>query len=257
MFDTRAVRDSFGRAARHYDAHAGLQRAARARLLALAKPFWPRGSLILDAGCGTGAFSEEAAQSGLGWKTVALDIAPGMCAIARMHCPQVANADVQEIPLADACVDGVFSSLMLQWVNRPDRALSEMARVLKPGAHAVLSTFADGTLKELAHAFRSVDDQPHVSDFIAPHRLLKLAADAGFVLAAAQQAEVVEHYPDTVALMRRLQAIGATNHHARRRKGLMTSRQFAALEQAYRCHYASSRGLPATWQVLMLAVRRR
>lgn len=257
MFDTRAVGDSFGRAARHYDAHAGLQRAVRAHLLALATPYWPRGSLILDAGCGTGVFSEEAARAGLGWEILALDIAPGMCEIAKTHCPQVANADVQEIPLADACVDGVFSSLMLQWVNRPDRVFSEMARVLKPGAHAVLSTFTDGTLKELAHAFRSVDDRPHVSDFMAPHRLLKLAEDAGLILAVAQQAEVVEHYPDTVALMRCLQAIGATNHHARRRRGLMTSRQFASLEQAYRHRYASPRGLPATWQVLMLAVRKK
>lgn len=252
MFDTEALKHTFGQAAAHYDAHAELQHEVRAHGITLAKHYWPRGASVLDVGCGTGVFAEES--KAFGWNVTGLDVAPGMCALAaKRHA--VINASAEALPLADESVDGVFSSLMLQWMNEPSRALSEIARILKPDTHAVLSTFAEGTLMELEQAFRAVDDTPHVSRFLSPHRFLEIAEAADCSLTLAQQVRVVEYYPDVVALMRRLQAIGATNKDKHRRRGLMTSRQFATLEKAYE-PFRQPQGLPATWQVLYVVVEK-
>lgn len=249
MFDTQAVKTAFGRAAAMYDAHADLQRHMRAYAVELAKPHWRPGAHILDAGCGTGLLAD-----GVPWRITGLDLSPAMCALAAKRITVLA-ADMEHIPLADEGFDGVFSSLALQWANDPAKAFSEMARVLKPGRMAVISTLAEGTLAELAQAFKAVDEAPHVSDFLPVHHLLSLAHKAGFSLSQARQIPIIEYYPDSVALMRALQNIGATNARRGRKKGLMTSRQFARIEQAYR-RFQTKEGLPATWQALYLVLRK-
>lgn len=251
MFNAAAIKESFGRAAEEYDAHAELQREVRQQLISIAAQFWPRSARVLDAGCGTGSFFAETEK--FDWRVVGLDIAPGMCAVARQHLSPVINASAENIPLGENIFDGVFSSLMLQWLDNPEKAFGEMARVLKPKCHAVISTFVEGTLAELETAFAAVDDTPHVSEFLSTHRVIQCAQNAGFSLALARQVRIVETYPDTIALMRRLQGIGATNHRANRRKGLMTSRQFTKLELAYPC---TPRGFPATWQALYLVLQK-
>lgn len=256
MFDRSSIQQAFGRVSADYDAHADLQRHVRAQCLALAARLFPRGASVVDVGCGTGALAREVADAGLKWRIIGTDLAPGMCAeAARRGCPVVA-ASATDLPFADVAFDGVFSSLMLQWLDVPGRALSECARVVKPGGHAVFATLAEGTLRELAYAFTAVDSYPHVSTFLEPDRLLADARGAGFRLSLARCERVVEYYPDTIALMRALQRIGATNHRAARRRGLMTSRQFAALEQAYRAGFLEARGLPATWDILYLVLQR-
>lgn len=256
MFDRSGVGEAFGRAAEQYDAHADLQREVRDYCLELAQSCWPRDSLVLDLGCGTGALYEEAQRRDFGWNVTSLDFSPGMCKVAGKRSTQVINADAEMLPIKNGHFHGVFSSLMLQWMNKPKAALSEMARVLRPKYYAAIATFAEGTLDELRQSFRVVDNKPHVSHFIAPHQLLAEAKEAGFNLVAARQVRIVETYPDTVALMRALQSVGATNQHVRRRKGLMTSRQFAALEKAYRDRFATPQGLPATWQALYLILQK-
>ncbi len=251
MFDTNAVKNSFGRAAADYDAHAELQRDVRSYLLDLSSQLWPAGARVLDVGCGTGAFFSEA--KSFKWNMAGVDVAPGMCEMARMHNKDVTNASAEAMPFADASFDGLFSSLMLQWMNDPARVFSEMARILKPKCQAAISTFAEGTLVELQNAFEKIDDTPHVSPFLPPEQLLKLAKEAGFGLVLARQMRIVEYYPDLIALMRNLQSIGATNRHIGRRKGLMTSRQFAKLEQNYPME---ARGLPVTWQALYLVLQK-
>lgn len=256
MFDGAAIKTAFGKAAGHYDANADLQQEVRRRALRLGVQCWPKAADILDAGCGTGAFFDDVRALALSWRVFGCDVSPGMCRVAQQRHHRIMAASAEALPVADAMFDGVFSSLMLQWVNDPRVALAEMARVLKPGGALVLSTFAEGTLFELKQAFLAVDGAPHVSDFAAPHRLLEQARDAGFALVLAHQAPIVRHYPDTVALMRALQAVGATNALSSRRRGLMTSRQFSRLEQAYAKNFSGPEGLSATWKALYLVLQK-
>jgi malonyl-CoA O-methyltransferase len=253
MFDARAIKTSFSRAAGNYDANAHLQRVVRQYCLHLAKPLLPKGARVLDAGCGTGALFTEAA--GLGWRMVGFDLSGGMCTYAARKNHPVINADATQMPITSESIDGIISSLMLQWANDPQAVLAEMQRVLTPGGYVVLSTLAEGTLIDLKRSFAVLDNDAHVSEFEPAHRLLALAENSGLSLVSARQIAMVEHYPDTVALMQALKSIGAGNKHVNRKRGLMTSRQFARLEQEYQ-KYSTPQGIPATWQVLYLVLRK-
>lgn len=255
MFDTQAVKSAFGRAAHLYDTQAYLQRQVRARCIALARQHWGEGAQIIDLGCGTGALVQDIRAQRLRWRVTGLDLSYGMCAVARMR-QSVANADAAAMPFADGSFDGVFSSLMLQWANAPRSIWREAARILKPGGQVVLSTLVDGTLQELQTAFSTLDDAPHVSSFARTHDVLADAAAEGLSLVLAQQARIVEHYLDAVALMRALQAIGAANKENRRRKGLMTPKQLARVEREYDRCFRQAEGLPATWQALCLVLKK-
>ena len=58
-------------------------------------------------------------------------------------------ADAYALPLAAGSVDLVYSSLMLQWCDRPDRVFDQLARVLKPAGVFVFASFGPDTLHEL------------------------------------------------------------------------------------------------------------
>lgn len=93
----------------------------------------------LDAACGTGRFASHLVS--LGHRVVGVDSSPDMLAVARTKLP---TADfrvgaLEALPVDDASVDLVTSGLAL--VHVPDLApvFSELARVLRPGGHAVIS----------------------------------------------------------------------------------------------------------------------
>ncbi len=255
MFDNSAIKGAFGRSAAQYDEHAQLQRMVRQHAASIALQYWPKSGLILDAGCGTGMLAAELKVQRPALSVIGFDIAAGMCAHSRATLQRCVNADACHIPFAPNSFDGVFSSLMLQWVSDTKAAFAELYQLLKPGTVAVITTLADGTLHELKSAFAAVDSYPHVSDFHVPHTLIECAETAGFSLAVAKQDKIVEYYPDTIALMRALQVIGASNKHTKRNKGLMTAAQFTRLEKNYR-HFAHPEGLPASWQILTLVLKK-
>ncbi|MDX2112620.1 MAG: methyltransferase domain-containing protein [Alphaproteobacteria bacterium] len=255
MLDNHATASHFSRAASHYAQHAGLQQLVRTHAMTFASRYWQEGAKLLDLGCGTGQFALESSHAGTRWQVLGIDWAHGMCQQAATVCRAAICADAHQLPLADGSMDGVFSSLMLQWCNAPQQVFLEMARVLKQGAAAILTVPTHGTLAELKEAFAAVDDTPHISEFMEAYTLMGYAARAGFSCLHLSQETITEYYPDSIALMRSLQAIGATNAHHARRRSLMTPRQFARLEQAYEAR-RSARGLPASWQIVFLVLRK-
>jgi SAM-dependent methyltransferase len=94
-----------------------------------------RRSRALDAGCGTG-FQTKLLES-LGYETHGVDVAPRLLAVARRRLPSsaVALASVEALPYRDASFDAaVCGGSTLSFVDDPGAALSELARVLQPGA---------------------------------------------------------------------------------------------------------------------------
>jgi SAM-dependent methyltransferase len=96
----------------------------------------PAGATILDAGCGSGRiFRYELAA---GCRVVGVDIGADL-----RDNPNVADpvrGDVQRLPFADASFDAVLASHVMEHLPRPDEALAEVARVLKPGGRFLLLT---------------------------------------------------------------------------------------------------------------------
>lgn len=88
---------------------------------------------IADIGCGIGHSYRLLAPR----QTVGVDVDAG--ALEGQERETIA-ADMRDLPFADAELDGIIAVHSIEHVPDPDRALGEMARVLKPSAAAVLVT---------------------------------------------------------------------------------------------------------------------
>jgi ubiquinone/menaquinone biosynthesis C-methylase UbiE len=97
----------------------------------------------IDLGCGTGSYLPVVAR--YAERVVGIDVAPGMIRRARkvpsdsVGRPTLAVGSVLDLPLADASFDLAIAVGLLEYFDRPDLALREALRVLKPGAPLVFS----------------------------------------------------------------------------------------------------------------------
>jgi ubiquinone/menaquinone biosynthesis C-methylase UbiE len=92
---------------------------------------------VLELGAGTGKLTRVLVDQG--HDVHATDPDPAMLALLEAHLPGVrtAVAGAEEIPLADASVDVVIAAQAFHWFDL-DRALPEIARVLRPGGRICL-----------------------------------------------------------------------------------------------------------------------
>ena len=126
----------------------------------------------------------------------------------------------RSLPLRDASVDMVFSNLMLQWCNEPDRVLRECRRVLRPGGVLHVTTLGPDTLCELRRSWQAADPgHAHVSRFLDMHDLGDALVRAGFAEPVLDVERYTLAYDDARSLMRDLKAIGAHNATAGRPRG--------------------------------------
>ena len=112
------------------------------------------GSTLVDVGSGTGILPVAALRRWPRLRAIAVDASGGMLELARAAAVAAGDdvasrletrvADAAELPLADRSADVVTSSFMIQLV--PDRAavLSEVLRVLRPGATFAGVTWRSG-----------------------------------------------------------------------------------------------------------------
>jgi len=248
--DRRQVRRSFARAAPSYAAHAALQVEVGARLrevLDAQGDFVP--ARVLDAGCGPGDGAQALRARWPDADVVALDLALPMLRLAAGAAADRVCADVQALPLADASVELVHSSLCLQWCEDPGQALAEFGRVLRPGGLLLFSTFGPDTLKELRAAFAAVDPTPHVSRFVDMHDIGDALLAGGFRDPVLEREDLVLTYRDARTLMHELRAIGATNADARRSRTLTGKDHLARVLVAYEA-FRRDGVLPATYEVV-------
>jgi SAM-dependent methyltransferase len=97
----------------------------------------PPGESWLDAGCGTGVFTELILEKTAPSKIVAIDPAPAQIFHAREK-PVAARADFQvadaaNLPFDKASFDVVASALVLNFILEREKAVAEMRRVTWPG----------------------------------------------------------------------------------------------------------------------------
>lgn len=90
----------------------------------------PRGSVVLDAACGTGDLCRELRKAGL--VAFGFDLSRSMLAVARTRAPLVLS-DALRLPVRAEAVDGVTCGFALRNVSDIDLLLEEFARVLRPG----------------------------------------------------------------------------------------------------------------------------
>lgn len=141
---TRAYYDDFS--ARYDDARGGNEPGGYHDLVDdLEVDFVARygtGRDVLEVGCGTGLLLQRVrafAKSARG-----VDLSPGMLARARARGLDVLEGSATDLPFAAESFDVAFSFKVLPHVRDIERALAEMARVVRPGG-TILAEFYNPT----------------------------------------------------------------------------------------------------------------
>ena len=127
----------------HFGPLAVFTTPAAARLVRFAgvKP----GQRVLDVGSGTGVVAVTAARAGA--KVTGSDLTPELLEQARENAKiagvdvEWREADVEKLPFKDAEFDVVLSQFGHMFAPRPDVAVAEMLRVLRPGGTIAFSTW--------------------------------------------------------------------------------------------------------------------
>jgi len=98
-----------------------------------------RPGLLLDLGCGDGAFGEELERQG--WRVVGVDVAPRHLTTSAGRLTGAIAGDVAaSLPVRSGSVDAVFAGEVVEHVVDTDGFMSEVARVLRPGGSVVITT---------------------------------------------------------------------------------------------------------------------
>lgn len=99
------------------------------------------GERVLDVACGTGNAALVADVAGA--QVTGLDTSPRLLGIARERCPQAefVLGDAAELPFEDGRFDAAVSVFGLIFAQPPERAVAEIARVVRPGGQIAITTW--------------------------------------------------------------------------------------------------------------------
>jgi len=108
---------------------------------------------VLDVACGTGHVAAAAATRGA--RVLGIDFSATMVAAARGLHPSLEfqEGDAEALPIADQAMDAVTMNFGLLHVARPEQAIAEAFRVLRPGGRFAFTVWAS---PENALAFQIV-----------------------------------------------------------------------------------------------------
>jgi ubiquinone/menaquinone biosynthesis C-methylase UbiE len=150
------------------------------------------GHCAVDLGCGPGtdlaAFATAVTPSG---SVLGIDNDPAMVERARTRSADLASvevrqADVHDLPLADASLDRAWTDRVLQHVQDPQQVLAEARRVLRPGGRLVIaepdweSLVFDHPDAETSRAYTRHLVERIVRNAILGRQSARLATQAGF-----------------------------------------------------------------------------
>ena len=256
--DRIAMRNAFEKAAPFYDAAAVLQQEVASRLVERMDVMAMKPVSILDAGSGTGFISTLLAERYPRAKITALDIAHNMLKQGRTKRTlkqrwnkqfQYVNAEVENLPFADASLELVISGLTLQWCQDLPKVFSEFRRVLAPGGLLLFSSFGPDTLKELRHSWSEVDEKPHVNEFVDMHDVGDALMQSGFADPVMDMEMLTVTYQDVKTVMQDLKQIGAHNVMQGRSHNITGKEKLKHMIQSYE-QFRTEGLLPVTHEIV-------
>jgi len=126
----------FARVAEQWDELRSGYFTEQVRDAAIAKANFPANAIVADIGAGTGFVAAGLAPRAA--RVLGFDASAEMLVVAQRNLAAFPNVELREapgnrLPLPTATLDGVFANMYLHHAPDPAGAITEMARVLKPG----------------------------------------------------------------------------------------------------------------------------
>jgi ubiquinone/menaquinone biosynthesis C-methylase UbiE/DNA-binding transcriptional ArsR family regulator len=134
-------------------------------------------SVAGDLGCGTGQMS--AALAPFVGRVIAVDASAAMLQAAKRRLSTFDNVDLRRgdleaLPIDDQGLDVATLMLVLHHVPEPERALAEVARVLKPGGRVIIGDMLphdrEGYRQQMGHVWLGFSDE----------QMRRMLTEAGF-----------------------------------------------------------------------------
>ncbi|WP_339901142.1 methyltransferase domain-containing protein [Paraglaciecola polaris] len=224
---------------------------------------------VLDIGCGTGRVTRQLAATGVNkaQNILAMDLAFGMLQhaeqaweqpISGQSAPQLSTicwlqGDAEHIPLGDNTLEGVFSSMALQWCKDRTQVCHEINRVLVSGARGVLAIMCAGSMHELDTCWQHIDHTRQINHFASAHDWASSAEKVGLQV-QMQQKNYVTWHADVRTLLGSMKQIGANVVTGNGQKKTISRPTLHTLEQYYQEQFGSHQGLPLTYSVCFLQI---
>lgn len=172
------------------------------------------GQLVLDVGCGAGAFLRIAAERGA--QPFGIDASEALVAFARRRVPDadLRVGDMEDLPYDDDTFDLVTGFSAFFFANDFTAALREARRVAKPGAPVVIQVWGPHERNDL-EAMKAIArpyfpprpaDAPAEPDYSQPGVLEELATRAGLKPEEAFDSAFAYEFADDQTLRRALVA---------------------------------------------------
>ena len=174
--------------------------------------FAAKGMRLLDVCTGPGLLAAAALERGA--DVVGLDFSSKVIAVARRNVPgaEFQQGDAQALPFEAESFDAVVCGYGIIHVPEPQKALSEMHRVLKPGGHIAISVWdAPKPSNGFGLLFDAIKEHgdlnvplPHGPDFFQfsePEKLSGALQETGFTDSAAQIVEQTWQFDEPLGLI--------------------------------------------------------
>jgi SAM-dependent methyltransferase len=114
---------------------------------------FPRGTRLLEAGCGSGRWLRFLQDKG--YKIIGLEYSHETVDMVKRHWPDVdiVEGDCERSPFPDGSFDGALSfGVVEHWIEGPQPPLRELLRVLKPGGKAYINVPLWNTIRRVKKA---------------------------------------------------------------------------------------------------------
>lgn len=209
--------------------------------------------LALDLGAGYGSVRENLPRKKQPEMFVDADFSPAVIAHNTGQNRLIMDAEAP-FPFQAKTFDLMTSNLLLPWVKNVPRFLAQAGRALKEDGLFLASTLGEESFYELRSAFETAGSaSPHTNPMPDVKTVGEALQSVGFALPVIDRDKLVLSYRDFDTLWADLRAMGATNIHPARQRGLSTPRFLARAEAAYRAQFAASDGsLPLTLEIIYL-----
>ncbi|MDA1071711.1 MAG: methyltransferase domain-containing protein [Proteobacteria bacterium] len=168
--------------------------------------------------------------------------------------------DEEALPFGNASLDLVLSNLALHWTNDLPGALAQIRRALRPDGLLLAAMIGGDSLIELRGVLAEAEAgvtggmSPRLSPLVDVRDAGALLQRAGFALPVVDIDRIDVSYPDALALMRDLRAMGEANALAERPRTLARRDVMLAAAALYAERHGDAEGrIPATFDIVYLS----